>query len=267
MIKQLLINKILFIATGILSLVASIIGVLNPAIYDPVVSDWIKPGMFTQDLIVIMAAIVMIVLSISMQPRDYRKTIVILGILGFLFYAYGIYAIEQIYTKLYPLYLAILTLGFYVSAYTLANVEHPRIEQLELSPILRYGAAAYGILIAVMFNIIWIGQLFPLIETGDRIEYTFSVYIIDLVFIMPAFVISAVLLIRKHAIGIVGIPALFVLGLCILSPLALAEVLKPWRYGTPMALGDFWLFGILSLIFLVLAIIYLAGLRTMRQVE
>ena len=265
MIKNLAINKTLFIITGLLSLVAAVMGVLDPGMYDPVISARIMPGVFTQDLLVIVAALVMILLAVWMRQDDYRKAIVIFGVLGFLFYAYGIYAIEQVYTALYPLYLTILALSFYVLAYSMSSLNSAAIEALELTPALCYGAAGYGIFIALMFNFLWISQLVPLLRTGDRIEYTFSVYIIDLAFIMPAFVIAAVLAVRKRAVGVVALPALFVLGVGILSPLALAELLKPSRYGIPVDPGEFWLYGILSLVFLVFATVYLIGLRPSRR--
>ena len=262
--KNLALNKTFFLITGALSLVAAVMGVLDPGMYDPVVSARIMPGVFTQDLLVIVAALIMIFLTISMKQDDYRKAIVIYGVLGFLFYAYGIYAIEQVYTPLYLLYLAILALSFYVLAYSLVSLQGSAVEALELPPFIRYGAVGYGVIIAVMFNFIWINQLIPLLQAGDRIEYTFSVYIIDLVFIMPAFVIAAVLAVRRRALGVVGLPALFILGVGILSPLALAEVLKPSRYGVPMDPGEFWLFGSLSLIFLIFATVYLIALSPTR---
>jgi hypothetical protein len=161
--------------------------------------------------------------------------------------------------------LAFLALSFYVPAYSLGNLKHAPIETLTLPSAIRYGAAGYGILIAVMFNFIWVSTLIPLLQTHDRIEYTFSVFIIDLVFIMPAFVILAILLVRKRALGIIGIPAMFILGIGILSPLALAELLSPVRYGRPMVLGELLLYGILSLVFLIFAAVYLIALRPAAQ--
>lgn len=265
MIKNLTFNKSLFLITGSLALIAALWGVLDPDMYEPVVGARQIPGVFTQDLIVILAALVMIFLSIRMKEDDYRRAIVIFGVLGFLFYAYGIYAIEQVYTPLYLLYLAILALSFFVPAYSLVSLEHPPIEALTLPPAIRYIAAGYGIFIAVMFNFIWISALIPLIQTHDRIENAFSVFIIDLVFIMPAFVILAILLIRNHALGIVGIPAMFILGVGILSPLALAELLSPVRYGRPMIINELLLYGTLSSVFLIFAAVYLIALKPAKR--
>lgn len=265
MIKNLSLNKTLFLFTGVIALIAAVMGVFKPEMYNPVVSTQIMPGVFTQDVLVILAAIVLIILAMWIQQDDYRKLIVIIGILGFFFYAYGIYSIEQIYTALYPLYLSILALSFYALIYSMSSLNNSAIEELKLTPVIRYGAAVYGIFIAVMFNFIWISKLIPLLQTGERIEYTFSVYIIDLVFVMPAFVISALLAIRKRAVGVIGLPALFILGTGILSPLALAELLKPLRYGMPVNPGEFWLYSILSIVFLFLSAIYLIALRHSRR--
>ena len=122
----------------------------------------------------------------------------------------------------------------------MASIKGDAVEKLTLPAYARYGAAVYGVIIAVMFNIIWFSALTPLLQTGDRIEYTFSVYIIDLVFIMPSFVIAAYLALRRKYVGVVGLPALFILGIGIISPLALAEIIKPGRYGMAANSGDCW---------------------------
>ena len=261
MTRNLTLNKSLYLLTGVLAILAALIGVLNPEMYEPVVIARIIRGVFSQDLVVIVGSVLMLVLALGMRRDSHCKAVVILGILGFLFYGYGIYAMEQVYTALYPLYLAILALSFYTLALSLASLDHTAIEDLSLPPVVRYGSAAYGIFIAVIFNIIWIGQLIPLLRTHDRIENTFSVFVIDLVFIMPSFVITAYLTTRNRALGIVGLRALFIVAVGILSPLALAELLKPIRYGLPMIPGDFWLWFILSVVFLIFTIVYLAALR------
>lgn len=261
MIKNLSFNKFLFVFTGIITLIAAVWGVLRPEIYNPVVNARMVPAVFTQDLFVILASLVLIVLAIFLRQDAYRKLIIIYGILGFFFYAYGIYSIEQIYTSLYPLYLTILACSFYVLIFSFSSIDKHAIEKLDIAPIIRYTAAGYGIFTAIMFNFIWFSQLIPLLKSGERIEYTFSVYIIDLAFVMPAFVISAFLAIRKKAIGLTGLPALFILGVGILSPLALAEVLKPVRFNMLVNPGDFWLYSILSLIFLAFSAIYLIAFK------
>ena len=254
-------NKLIFITTAVGSLVAGAAGVLSPDIYRAVVSDRLLPGAYAQDLFVVGAALVMIALTLRLKSGDHRKAAVLFGLLGFFFYAFAIYAIEQVYTLFYPLYLAVLAVSFYGLVHGLASMRLAGLEALTIHSAVRIGAAGYGLFIAVLFNCIWLSQLIPLLRAGDRIEYTFSVYIIDLVFIMPAFAITAVLAIRKRGLGLIGLPALFIVGAVILAPLALGELLKPIRYGEPMDSSAFWLYGTLSLIFLVVATGYLLALR------
>jgi hypothetical protein len=262
MIRFLKTNKIVQIITAALTFAAALLGLVQPQMYAPViVLERVIPGVFTQDLLAAGGSLVMIVLALTMGANDIRKATVNLGLFGFFFYAYGIYAIEQVYTFIYPLYLAILALSFYGLIFGLASIEISEVERLRQPAWMRTSAAIYGIFIAVMFNIIWLIQLIPYLQAANRIENTFSVFIIDLVFIMPGFLIAAILALRKHGLGIIGLPALFVLGFGILSPLAIAELIKPVRYGLPMIPGELGLFGTLASIFLVLAIVYLGLLR------
>lgn len=255
------IHAVLQLLIGVLSLAAALVGAIHPAIYDGIVSPQIFPAVFTQDILVVVAAVALLVLTAINGSSGLRRRIVILGILGFLLYAYGIYAIEQLYNYLYPVYLAIVALSFYALAYILGCISASAEKRIVLPSWLRYISSMFAILIAVMFNIIWFAQLIPLLRAGRRIEYTFSVYIIDLCFIMPAFVICAVMAMRKKVLGEIGLPGLFILGVGILGPLALAEALKPTLFDTARDPGELWLYLVLSGLFLVLAVLYLAKLK------
>ncbi|MFW6288838.1 MAG: hypothetical protein ACOC2Q_03560 [Spirochaetota bacterium] len=259
--SSLAINKGLWVLTALSALVASVVGVVHPAVYEGVVDPAILPGVFTQDLLVLIAAAILLVLALAMKEDSHRSRIVGAGILGFFFYAYGIYSIEQVYTFWYYLYLLVFALSFYSLIYLLVTFDYTAVALMDQPPAVRYLCGGYSIFVAIMFTIIWTARLFPLLETGDRIEYLFSIFIIDLVFVMPAMAIAGVLAARRRPLGIVGVPALFVLGVGILSPLALAELIKPMRYGMPTVPEELWLYLALSVVFAVLTGIFLKTLR------
>lgn len=254
-------NRVLWLLTAALTLIAAAIGLARPSIYEPVVRNDIIPGVFTQDILAVVAALVLMSLALVADAHHFRKAIICFGVLGFIFYAYGIYVIEQIYTSLYPLYLALFGMSLFSLIYGLVSIKSPPHKGLTLPAWLRIGSAGFAVFVAVIFNLIWLGQLLPLLRTADRIEYTFSVYIIDLALIMPAFLISAILALQDRLLGLVGLPGLFIVGVGILSPLALAELIKPARYGMPMDSASLGLFGILATLFLALVSIYLTRLR------
>lgn len=259
--SSLTINKVLLVLTGLSALVASVVGLIQPGVYDGVIDPTILPGVFTQDLLVTTAAVILLVLALTMKEDSHRSRIVGAGILGFFFYAYGIYAIEQVYSLWYYLYLLVLGLSFYSLVYLLVTFDYTAVALMDQPTGVRYLCAGYSIFVAIMFTIIWTAALYPLLQSGDRIENLFSIYIIDLVFVMPSMAIAGVLAVRRRPLGIVGVPALFVLGAGILTPLALAELVKPVMYGMPTVPGELWLYLVLSVVFFVLSGVYLATLR------
>jgi hypothetical protein len=267
MIQNLRLNRLLWILVSLGALVASIIGVANPAIYDGVTSAKVLPGVFTQDILVLVTAPIALVLTVLAKERDFRKHVIVLGIVAFFIYAYGIYSIEQLYNYLYPLYLAILGAAVYTLIYGFSSLGAYAGQPVDVPAVTRYICAAVAIIIAVMFNVIWMARMIPLIQEANRIEFTHSVFVIDLSFIMPGFVIAAVMMLRRRRAGQVGIPVLFVLGVGILSPLALVELVKPGRYAGEFIASEFWLFAILSVLFLVLTVLYLATLRMHREAD
>jgi len=255
-------NRWLWLAVATMSLAASGMGVLNPSLYDGLVPASIRPGVFTQDVVAISLSVALGLLAFSGRSHSIKRRVIAHGILGFLFYAYGIYAIERMYNPLYPLYLALFGSSLFVLIYSVATVPREAMRRIDVPHGLRRLGIAYGLFIAVMFNAIWLAQLMPLLQSGQQIDYLYSIYIIDLSFVMPAFVLASVLAARRHPLGLMGLPALFVLGAGILSPLALAEWIKPIRYNMPHDVGGLVLFGLLTVIFITLAAAFLAMMRT-----
>jgi hypothetical protein len=259
MIANLGTNKRLWLLTAVLSLIAALVGVFLPSIYDRVVSSDIMPAVFGQDLMTIVASIIIILLAFGTRKEHSKKQIVVLGIIGYLFYAYGIYTIERLYNILYYLYLAIFGLSFWSMAYGVATIRQEARHTAAVPALMRYVSAGFSLLVAVVFNILWITQLLPLIQMGEKIEFLYSVYILDLCFIMPAFVIVGIMTIRNKGLGLLLTPAMFVLGFTLIFSLAVSEVVKPF-YGLAITGEGLVPSLILSILFLILTALHLQKL-------
>lgn len=234
---------------------------LNPEIYQQVVSKDIVPGVFSQDLMTIPASITVLLLTSRIKEEDFIKQAVVLGILGFFFYGYGIYTIERLYNVLYLLYMAILGLSFYSIIYSLSNIRKENLQMLEVPKIVRFVSVAFLLVNPLIFYPLWISQLLALLMTGEKIEFLYSTYILDLCFIMPAFIIAAVVAARRDVMGLLLTPALFVMGFTLLAPLALSEFLKPLLYDLSMDTAEMGLFLLLSILFLILIVAYSWSLK------
>lgn len=258
-------HRIIWIVSAGLVILCAAVGLIRPTVYTRVISSDIEPGVFSQDAVALLAAVVLLFLAVIYKGTNLRQRISAHGILGLFFYAYGIYTIEQVYTWLYPAYLAIFSLSAYGLVYGITAMHRDRLEGSELPSGFRIAGAAFGIIIALMFNVIWFMQLIPLIQTANRIEYTYSVYVIDLCFVMPAFVISSLLALRNRTLGLTTLPSLFVVGIGILSPLVFAELIKPARYGMAVDRSALMLFSILTILFIIFFVLFLTSLRARRK--
>lgn len=253
-------NRILWLILSLLALAAALAGVLYPRIYDRVVRDEIIAGVISQDLVTVLAALIMAYLALRAREDGTKEQIVILGLAAYLWYGYGIYVIEQLYTVLYLLYMAIFGLSFYTVVYGVATIRPLTTQAVELARPIRLGSVGFSLLSPVVFYPLWISALVPLMRTGRKLEFLYSVYILDLCFIMPAFVIVAVQTARARGLGMLLTPAMYILGVTLLFPVGVGELLKP-RYGLPIDAGGLALYLGLSTMFLILALVYLLNLR------
>lgn len=260
MVQNISTNKVLWLLTALLSLAAALVGVFNPDIYSKVVNSALMPGVFGQDLMTIVASVIILLLAIRIKKEDSKTQIVILGILGYLFYAYGIYVIERVYNVLYYLYLTIFGLSFWSIAYSVVKIRREAFQIVQIPRLMRYVSAGFSLFVALVFNILWIVQLFPLIQAGEKIEFLYSVYILDLCFIMPAFVIIGILAIKKAGLGLLLIPAMFILGFTLIFSLTVSEIVKP-LYDLAIDIAGLGPSLVLSIFFLVLAALHLRKLK------
>jgi hypothetical protein len=236
--------------------VAAIVGILNPSVYDRVVSTDLIPMIFGQDLLSFAAAIAIILIALRTGENDSRKQLVIIGILGYFFYAYGIYTIERIYNMFYYLYLSIFGLSFWSIIHSIRSIRTDRLSRVILSDRIRKASAGFSLLVAIIFGVLWIVHLLPLLQNAEKIEFMYSIYILDLCFIMPVFAILGIEAIKKQWSGLILLPAMFVLGFTLIFSLAVSELVKP-LYALPVSIIAFLPALILSLLFLLFAILHL----------
>jgi hypothetical protein len=135
-------------------LAAALVGVFKPSIYEKVVSNDILPAVFGQDLMTIVASIIILLLAIRIRREDSKKQIVILGILGYLFYAYGIYVIERLYSVLYYLYMAIFGLSFWSMAYGVAKIHPEILQKVQVPGLMRNVSVGFSLLVALVFSVL-----------------------------------------------------------------------------------------------------------------
>ncbi len=216
------IAAILTLLVSVMSLFTAVYTVSDNQIYHQVyeagtISEFLIAGSLAQDMLVIPTSVIILFLSLFfLKRRNFKILISILGLIGYIFYAYGLYVIQGQYSSLYLLYLAIFGLSIYAMIYGLISFQSLSTARIELPAKLR-------IIIAV-FLLLVIGILAPILLTQigkDIAEFTpsqtYAVYVLDLAIEFPAFVIVAIMLFKNTPFGniLAGIVLFKVLSVCL----------------------------------------------------
>lgn len=248
--------KLLWILTEILTLVAAAGGLFVKGIYDDLFQADYLPGAVAQDVITILLSVLLIFLIYATQENDVKKQIIILGVLGSQWYLYGIFTIERVYNLLYLVYLAIFALSFWTLIYSLVGFRSQNFQNLRLKSSMLNTTAISSIVIAVIFIFLWVLSLLPLMQEHERIDYLYSIYILDLGFVMPAFVITALISFQRRPLGILMAPAMMIVGFFVIFPLGLNELAKP-AYGMAINYGSMVVSFLFSIYMLAIAFLHL----------
>lgn len=108
MLNNLQRQRIIWRVLACAALFCATIGVIRVEIYEGVVENKIIPGAYGQDWITICTAIILLYIAFKTREANIYFEVIAFGILGYLFYAYGLYSIEQTYNALYLIYLFFL---------------------------------------------------------------------------------------------------------------------------------------------------------------
>jgi len=244
-----------WVLIALLTLVAAGAGVASPAVYDGLVEKPYLPGAYSQDVMSIAAALALLALALTAKASRPRLELIALGLLGYLVYAYGIYTIERVYNGLYLVYMSIFATALWAVVYEAVALCR-RMAQVSLPKSVRLLSASGALVQPVMFYPLWIGMLLPLMAARQKIESIYSVFILDLCLIVPAFLILAIAAFRGQKTGLLLLPAAYVLGFALILSLAAAEPAKE-LFGSRFDPVAFWLWLALSLFFLVLGFLHL----------
>lgn len=252
--------RIGWFVAGALAVVVASWGIADFSVYDGLIASDTRPGALSQDVITVPAGLALCALALAAGRSGPKRELVALGLLGYLFYAYGIYVIERMYNPLYLAYLAIFTVSFWSAVIGTVTLVRRLAGRPALPRRVRLVSAWGALLQPLVFYPLWIRMLVPIMARRDQIDSLYSIFILDLSFIMPAFLLVAVGGIRDRAWAVLLAPAMFVLGGALILSLALGELFKP-AFGTPVAASALIPPVALTALFTVLALVHLRSLR------
>jgi hypothetical protein len=221
-----------------------------------------------QDLVTLFVALPALVVGAILAGRGSEGArLVWLGVLAYLVYTYAIYAFAVRFNPMFLAYVALLGCSLYALIGGLATVDLEGIKArfAQRTPV--RAASIFLAVVAVLFYLLWLSEVVPASIAGevpqsvtDNGTPTNGVHVLDMAWMLPAMLLTAVWLWRKRAMGYVLAGALLTFQPLLVLAIASMVVFMA-RYGQPVSAGQAGIFGILGAASLGMLIWYLSGLR------
>jgi hypothetical protein len=251
--------RILAILIAVFALISSIIGIVIPGIYKPIVLNKEIPFVFAQDLVSLVAAISLLIMIFLGKKENIKMDIIRTGIIGYLFYVYGQYALGTVYNFLYFLYLIVFSLSifYFINAFT--GIEYKKLE-FRMPKSLRIVIAVYCAIIPVFFAPQWIIDILHYIQNYSRpgaagLTFNYYVYILDLCFILPVCAMASIFIFQNKIKGSLLGGILLIFGFMLMAWVALGFFCQP-LFQLNLEVGWVVIYSIITCIFLILSILY-----------
>lgn len=222
-----------------------------------------------QDFISLVVVLPTLVVTAFLASRGSpHARIIWLGGLIYLVYTYAVAAFDVNFNSLFLVYVAVLGCSLYALIGGLVTTNLLDIKKCftEKTPV--QAVSIYLAVLAVLFYFLWLREIVPALmareipqSIQDNGTPTNAVHVLDMAWILPAFVITALSLWRKRALGYTLAGAF--LSYCVLLILAiLSMVAFMIRGGYPVAVPQVVIFATLLTISLGMLIWYMKGLRS-----
>ena len=223
-------KALLFLSTftSISTIGATCVGITNTEIYKSLVPDDILPGCLSQDLVSLVAALLLPkVASRSMINGSLRATSIWLGLTGYLMYAYGIYVFEAVVNRLYLVYIFIFGTCLWTIV-IMSSISYRRIHFIQKNIELpKKTLMMLFVALGILFPTLWIMQLIPAMAARMP-PPGISIMAMDLSFAIPSLWLCAWSIHKDMPISIIVAPALSIKAGVLGSSVLLGCLLQPW---------------------------------------
>lgn len=254
--KNLKLNKILWLCIAVLSLIIGIAGVSFPSIYDKFISSDLRPEVFAGDIMIIVSAAALLILAIKQNSQDLKRLIFILGLMGYLFYSTGLKTLEQLNNGLYLVYLAVFGLSLWSIVFLFSSVHKSVLNRVNLFAPVRNISTVVALIQPFIAFPILISTRMNLLSAKSTNVIVSARIIMDLIVIMPLFIYSSYLMYSRRGEGTFYVPAIFILGFIVFFGYTLSELIKP-LFHLNINFGFTIWYSVLAYVFFITAYVHI----------
>ena len=223
-----------------------------------------------QDIENIVAAAALLLTVYFVSKGSVKAFLVWIGVLLALMYSYVIYAFAVHFNSLFLVYVAILGLSFYTLVGSLIRLHLEGLQPSFAANTKARPVSVFLLVVAILFYLQWLSEDIPALVTGKIPQsvmenglLTNPVHVLDIGLLLPAMIITAILLWRRKLLGyLLAIPLLVFSILTGIGILAIFVAMS--MNGMPTSLAVELLFAVIIVVSLVLSWLYVREVKEPR---
>lgn len=206
-----------------------------------------------QDIVTLCLGTPLLVTSLVLARRGLLKgRLLLTGVLGYFLYTYTSYSLLAMYNPLFLIYVILMSTSFFAFTLTMMsfNIKEMSSNFDSKLPVRFIGSML--IFIAVAVGLMWLKRIItPLINntTPDGLEHytTLVIQALDLGFVIPAAILSGVLLMKRKAFGYL-LSSVIVIKETALLTVILAMLISQKFAGVKIGTAEFVIFTLFTLL-------------------
>src|SRR6266705_6217959 len=251
----------LSVLVAVLVLIASSAGLFIKSIYARETMSWTGQA-YGQDVANLVAAVALFITVYFVNKESVKAFLVWMGVLLTLMYPYVIYAFDIHFNSMFLVYVAILGLSFYTLVGSMIRLHLDSLQPSFAATTKARPVSVFLLVVAILFYLQWLSEDIPALVTGkippsvmENGLLTNPVHVLDLGLLLPAMIITAILLWRRKLLGyFLALPLLVFSILTGIGILAIFVAMS--MKGMPTSLVVELLFAAIVLVSLVLSVLY-----------
>jgi hypothetical protein len=229
-----------------LAMLTSLLGIFVPATYAQETPNWAGQAV-GEDVANVVAYTAMLLFALGTMRGSIQAYLGLVATLAYSVYAYAIYAFAVHFGPLFLAYVAVLGLSVFALIGALGSIDANRVKAMFRADAPTKSTASVAIFVGSLFALLWLSEIVPATVQGTTPQSLVDaglasnpVYVLDLAVLLPASVISGILLWRRAAWGFLLAPMLLgVLALLSIGIVAAFAVLASRGETVPVPVAAF----------------------------
>jgi len=249
-----LVSKIwiqLSVLVSVLVTIAGLSGIFLRDAYSRETQAWAAQAI-GQDYVNLLVALLLLVCTYYLSKNSLKAYLIWLGAHIYLVYAFAIYAFFIHFNFLFLIYIMVLGISFYALIGALMSACTASLSTSFLSNTRSKSVSLLLMAVGVLFSLLWLSEIIPcllknsipvsVLESGLFVN---PIHVLDLAFLMPAMIMTSVLLWRKQMLGFLLAVPLMVF-MVIMGAAIIAMFIISAERGMPVALPAELIIGLIT---------------------